>query len=66
MITKDIVQDFNQGDAQGNFKIIVVTYIYIYEISKGILTIIKLFFVTEIKICYIEQVYIESSQGTGS
>ena len=24
MITKDIVQDFDQGDAQGNFKIIVV------------------------------------------
>ena len=28
MITKDIVQDFDQSDAQGNFKIIVVTYIY--------------------------------------
>ena len=40
MITKDIVQDFDQGDAQGNFKIIVVTYIYMYEISKSILTII--------------------------
>ena len=37
---KDIVQDFDQGDAQGNFKIIVVTYIYMYEISKSILTII--------------------------